>query len=162
MRTVVRFNRFPFPAKMLSISPKPFKMLPRCTTTFNGALMRLFCGTTFIPSKELLSAFLKEKLIIDQTRRLSNLLSNACFRDYSAIQMVKSLTYLVSNKSFFASLAPSTLAPMISHKLSVTVFCHRILKVTNRERPKSAPYPRLKNSKRTSKFRSIGELGLLL
>ena len=33
---------------------------------------------------------------------------------------------------------------------------------TSRERPKSAPYPRLKNSKRTSKFPSIGELGLLL
>ena len=32
---------------------------------------------------------------------------------------------------------------------------------TSRERPKSAPYPRLKNSKRTSKFPSIGELGLL-
>ena len=33
---------------------------------------------------------------------------------------------------------------------------------TIRERPKSAPHPRLKNSKRTSKFPSIGELGLLL
>ena len=33
---------------------------------------------------------------------------------------------------------------------------------TSRERPKSAPYPRLKNSKRTSKFPSIGKLGLLL
>ena len=33
---------------------------------------------------------------------------------------------------------------------------------TSRERPKSAPYPRLKNSKRTSKFPSFGELGLLL
>ena len=34
--------------------------------------------------------------------------------------------------------------------------------LTIRERPKSAPYPRLKNSKRTSKFPSFGELGLLL
>ena len=33
---------------------------------------------------------------------------------------------------------------------------------TSRERPKSAPYPRLKNSKRTSKFPNFGELGLLL
>ena len=30
---------------------------------------------------------------------------------------------------------------------------------TSRERPKSVPYLRLKNSKRTSKCRSIGELG---
>ena len=36
------------------------------------------------------------------------------------------------------------------------------MKQTSRERPKSAPYPSLKNSKRTSKFPSIGELGLLL
>ena len=35
------------------------------------------------------------------------------------------------------------------------------LSETSRERPKSAPYPRLKNSKRTSKFPSIDELGLL-
>ena len=35
-------------------------------------------------------------------------------------------------------------------------------KKTSRERPKSAPYPRLKNSERTSKFPSFGELGLLL
>ena len=33
---------------------------------------------------------------------------------------------------------------------------------TSRERPKSAPYLRLKNSKRTSKCQSIGELGTLL
>ena len=32
---------------------------------------------------------------------------------------------------------------------------------TSRERPKSAPYLRLKNSKRTSKCQSIGELGTL-
>ena len=35
-------------------------------------------------------------------------------------------------------------------------------KQTSRERPKSAPYLRLKNSKRTSKCQSIGELGTLL
>ena len=33
---------------------------------------------------------------------------------------------------------------------------------TSREQPKSAPYPRLKNGNRTSKFPSIGELRLLL
>ena len=33
---------------------------------------------------------------------------------------------------------------------------------TTRERPKSAPYLRLKNSKRTSKYQTIGELGTLL
>ena len=34
--------------------------------------------------------------------------------------------------------------------------------ITSRERPKSAPYLRLKNSRRTSKCQSIGELGTLL
>ena len=38
----------------------------------------------------------------------------------------------------------------------------RILKETSRDRPKSAPYLRLKNTKRTSKCQSIGELGTLL
>ena len=33
---------------------------------------------------------------------------------------------------------------------------------TSRDRPKSAPYLRLKNTKRTSKCQSIGELGTLL
>ena len=32
---------------------------------------------------------------------------------------------------------------------------NRIFPVTSRDRPKLAPYPRLKNSKRTSKFQSI-------
>ena len=35
-------------------------------------------------------------------------------------------------------------------------------KITRRERPKSAPYLRLKDSKRISKCQSIGELGTLL
>ena len=34
--------------------------------------------------------------------------------------------------------------------------------LTSRDRPKSAPYLRLKNTKRTSKCQSIGELGTLL
>ena len=37
-----------------------------------------------------------------------------------------------------------------------------IKKSTSRERPKSAPYLRLKNSKRTSKCQNNGELGTLL
>ena len=42
------------------------------------------------------------------------------------------------------------------------IFCPKnLLRYTSRERSKSAPYPRLKNSKRTSKFPSFGELGLL-
>ena len=37
---------------------------------------------------------------------------------------------------------------------------HRVAKnETSRDRPKSAPYLRLKNSKRTSKCQSIGEFG---
>ena len=36
------------------------------------------------------------------------------------------------------------------------------LSETSRDRPNSAPYLRLKNSKRTSKCQSIGELGTLL
>ena len=34
-----------------------------------------------------------------------------------------------------------------------------LLNITSRDRPKSAPYLRLKNSKRTSKCQSIGEFG---
>ena len=45
---------------------------------------------------------------------------------------------------------------------SVIYFTITFLNRTSRERPKSAPYPRLKNSKRTSKFPSFGELRLLL
>ena len=41
-------------------------------------------------------------------------------------------------------------------------YCHFTKRWTSRERPKSAPYLRLKNSKRTSKRQSIGELGTLL
>ena len=37
-----------------------------------------------------------------------------------------------------------------------------ILIITSRDRPKSAPYLRLKYSKKTSKCQSIGELGTLL
>ena len=37
-----------------------------------------------------------------------------------------------------------------------------VLKTTSRDRPKSAPYLRLKNSKRTSRYQNIGELGTLL
>ena len=37
-----------------------------------------------------------------------------------------------------------------------------VFRQTSRDRPKSAPYLRLKNSKKTSKCQSIGELGTLL
>ena len=39
------------------------------------------------------------------------------------------------------------------------IFLKQSRTTTSRERPNSAPYPRLKNSKRTSKCQSIGELG---
>ena len=41
-------------------------------------------------------------------------------------------------------------------------FEYQIRYLTSRDRPKSAPYLRLKNSKRTSICQSIGELGTLL
>ena len=39
---------------------------------------------------------------------------------------------------------------------------HVLIIETSQERPKSAPYLRLKNSKRTSKCQSIDELGTLI
>ena len=49
----------------------------------------------------------------------------------------------------------------IPQRLERTATEGNTIKETSRERPKSASYPRLKNSKRTSKFQSIGELGPL-
>ena len=90
-------------------------------------------------------------------------------RTFIKSESVKIATRKANNWLKTFDLVPTVFISWNEYKISshVIEICRLYLTaktevLADRDRPKSAPYLRLKNSERTSKCQSIGELGILL